>query len=79
MSKVLQHKYFHEEIVESMQIFGKQKKKKGKMGKKAPSHDISETDPYMNSFSKGNRGRLGSKSSKLGKKKSRSLSRRRMK
>jgi len=77
MAKVLQHKYFHEEIVETVQIHSK-KKKKGKM-KKSPSH-ISETDSYVNSFSQsGNRGRLGSKSGMVARKKSRSLSRRRVK
>ena len=77
MAKVLQHKYFHEEVVEAVQISGK-KKKKGKMKKTPPRSDLSETDSYVNSHSTmGNRGRLSSKSSKVGSKKSRSLSRRR--
>lgn len=74
MAKVLQHKYFHEEIVETTQIRDK-KKKKGR-AKKTATYDISETESYVNSLNQsGTRGRLGSKSSKLGHRKSRSLSR----
>jgi hypothetical protein len=83
ISKVLQHKYFHEEIVEMKQIFTKGKKKSSSKKMKAGSADVSQTDSYVNAYKglSNDRGRevtktiLGSASKQ---KKNRSISRRRL-
>lgn len=50
IAKALQHRYFHEEIVESKKIF-KRGRKNGKM--KTNTKDLSETDSYANSYGGG--------------------------
>lgn len=76
ITKVLQHKYFHEEVVEVKRIFSKDKKKatSPRKVKKSNSQAISQSDTYVSSYDRGRAGVRSVTGTSSKHKKSRSIS-----